>query len=731
MPAQRHETPGLISAARLAEPGRAFVRLKIACRAKHVEPLLTDFPQSIKRRLLLLSLLLAAAFGFVGSPSPATAAGQTTMTITAGVGDGWHDPGDHVVVTATVTTDELLNGHIDIVSTSGAVVSRDIQVAGGTTKAFMLVAPTGYDLAPITINLYRGNELISKKTATMAAAELVELVGVLPALVTRAGDLPEQVNIATGGKAVLSELSLEQMSLGSAALEAFDSIAATTADLRSLQPEQLAALLGWLNRGGRLLLDDAGDLSALPEEWRPGNDDYALAGRGEVRLIDGKGSRNLWAAVIEPSGSATSENSGFFGPTEQLGVTQQDLARRAGVKLPSLVPLLVPLIAYSIFVSLVLYFVLRAARRLTLAWVAIPALAVVTALGVYVYGQHWRSVGKPAAVTFVDSYPGGGDAYASVLTFSRDGGTSTVQFPSGWQSDSELTQWYGIVPTVAPTLIPSAAGTEVQVRLEPGQVTTANVTGPTTDSGLVVSATVRDQNVVGIVTNRGTVTLHQVAVFGPGGVDDIGTLAPGASADFAIDADPLPSGNTLADRVWRGTSDPRASHDEIAELGIWTNAGFSRTMYPSALVRAAGWTTELRNGLDVSGGFTSTTVVTSLAPIRATTAPLPAACVRAALVRTPFGMFGNGLGDTVYRYVLPAGAPIGQGIVFEVPFGVTAVDLWNGSAWVSQTAVKGLVVVQPPMRADGVIMARIVNNGEFFPGDVIPVVRGATAAELA
>ena len=168
--------------------------------------MLTDIPQSIMRRPLLLTLLLAAAFGFLGTPSAAKAAGSTQLTVTAGVGDGWHDPGDHVVVTATVTTNELLNGHIDIVATSGAVVSRDIQVAGGTTKAFMLVAPTGYDLAPITVNLYRGNELVSRKTATMAAAETVELVGVLPALVTRAGDLPKQVNIATGDKAVLSEL---------------------------------------------------------------------------------------------------------------------------------------------------------------------------------------------------------------------------------------------------------------------------------------------------------------------------------------------------------------------------------------------------------------------------------------------------------------------------------------------------------------------------------------------
>ncbi|MCE9621256.1 MAG: hypothetical protein K8R99_02805 [Actinomycetia bacterium] len=694
---------------------------------------LTDFPQSIVRRTSLLPLV-AIALAVAGTniaSSPARAAGETTLTVTAGIGDGWHDPGDHVVVTATVTTDELVDGHIDVVSSSGAVVTREIQVAGGTTKAFSLVAPTGFDLAPITVNLYRGNELVSKKSLTLRLADAVELVGVLPALVARAGDLPDQVKVATGGSAVLTELSVEQMSLGSAALEAFDSIAATAADVRSLQPAQLAALLGWLNRGGRLLLDDAGDLSALPEEWRPGNAGYALAGRGEVRLIDGKGSNNQWAAVIEPSGSSTNDNANFFGSNENVGLTQQDLALRAGVKQPSLVPLLVPLVAYTVIVSVVLYFVLRATRRMTLAWVAIPALASVTALGVFVYGQQWRAVGKPAAATFIESYPGGADAYSSVLTFSRDGGTSTIHLPAGWQSDSEVTQYFFGPSGISPRLTSSATDTEVQVRLEPGQVTTANVLGPTSEAGLLATASVRDDEVVGTVTNHGTITLYQVAVFGPGGVDDIGTLAPGASADFAIDADPLPAGFTRVDRVWKGTANPNATDDEIAELGIWTNAGFGRSMYPSALVRAAGWTTELGNGLDVTGGFTSTTVVTSLAPIRPTSGPIPAATIRATLARTPFGMFGNGLGDTIYRYVLPPDAPLGQGIVFEIPAGLTAVDLWNGSGWVNQDGDRrGRVVVEPAMRADGVILVRF-NSADGFFGDQIPEVRGIEPGEFA
>ena len=128
---------------------------------------MTDFPQSILRRSLLPLLFVVAVFGISTGTTPVRAAGVTTLTVTAGVGDGWHDPGDHVVVTASVATDDLLNGRIDVVSTSGAVVSREIQVAGGTTKTFMLVAPTGYDLSPMVVNLYRDNDLVSKKSVTL------------------------------------------------------------------------------------------------------------------------------------------------------------------------------------------------------------------------------------------------------------------------------------------------------------------------------------------------------------------------------------------------------------------------------------------------------------------------------------------------------------------------------------------------------------------------------------
>lgn len=691
-----------------------------------------SFPASLRRTAGALLAALVAAVALAPA-HPVSGATTATMEVTAGL-RGWYDPGDHIVVAAEVSADEVFTGRVEVVAPSGAVVAKEIQVAGGTTKTLLLVAPTSFDNSPIDVRLTSGGQLVAKAAVAMKMAEEVELIGVLPALATRVGDLPEQVNLATdAGKAQLTELSLEQMALGAAALDVFDTVVATAADVRSLQPDQRASLLGWINRGGRLLLDDGdgASLDALPTEWRPGAAGWALAGRGEVRLVDGAASSGRWASIIEPSSATASEMSGFFGSTEQLGSVQQDLARRAGVALPSMVPLLVPLIAYWAIVSVVLFVVLKSLRRMTLAWVAIPLIAVLTAGAVVWYGQQWRSEGKPAASVFVDGFPGGGDSTASLLTFSRDGGTVKVGLPAGWQSDSEVAWYTGGISDVAPVVQPGSDGARMSVRLEPGQVTTANLIGPTGDTGLGAEAWIAGDRVEGTVTNNSPVTLHEVAVFGPGGAQALGELAPGATAEFSLDADALPVGFSRADRVWQTTSDPRAASDEIAEFGIWTNAGFSRVLYPSAMVRAAGWTTELPDGMDIGGGHTTTTVVTNVAPIQPRGSTLDAATVRWSMVRTPFSQNGNGTADTIYRYVVPPGTQLGQRTVLELPVGLDKIELWNGSGWVSAKATKRIVTVPTVSLRSGVVMARIPNDGQFFPGDQQPVLRGATPKDPA
>ena len=99
------------------------------------------------------------------------------------------------------------------------------------------------------------------------------------------------------------------------------------------------------------------------------------------------------------------------------------------------------------------------------------------------------------------------------------------------------------------------------------------------------------------------------------------------------------------------------------------------------------------------------------------------------MTRSPFSQFGNGTADTVYRYVLPPNTSPIQRLVMELPTGLNKIELWNGSGWIGVEATKGLLVVPANSVVSGVVMSRIVNDGNFFPADLAPVLRGATAKD--
>jgi hypothetical protein len=655
-----------------------------------------------------------------------------TLTATAGL-RGWHDPGDHVVVTAVVESSSFFAGRIDVVAPSGAVSSRAVEVAGGTSKKVQVVVLTPFDPQSIQVRLVDDDDPVATRSLSLRAAYEVELVGVMPAMATRAGKVPEQVSMAsdTGG-AQLEPIDPDLLALGPAALDVYDTIVAASTDVNALTDDQLPALLGWLNRGGRLVVDDDGTLTALPADWRPGVAGYSWAGRGEVHVRAGRASQGEWASLIEPSGSSVNDSSTYlFGPGPVD--IQRELARRAGVELPSLTPLLIPLILYWLVVSVVLFVVLKLARRMTLAWVAIPLLAVLTASGVVVYGNHWRSAGEPTASVFVDGYPGGGVAQLTALTFTRRGGTARVQLPANWHSDSEINPSFGSASVLRTTA--SGEATVFSASLEPGQVATATLSGDTDDTGLVVRAEVdpEENEVTGTITNRGTSALFDVAVFSKGGGRELGTLQPGESAEFAIDADPLPLGIGIADRVWRRRFDADGvsvaeQGSSLVEFGVWDLASSSINLHPSGLVRAAGWTDQRSSD---ARNVSARSVVTVTAPISPSGGVVHPASVRAARVRDPFGPQGNFNSDTVLRYLLPATADQGAPLLLALPIGLDSVEVWTGSGWEKASAQRRTAILPTGAVRSGVVLARIVNDGNFFPqDDTLPSLRSATGEDL-
>jgi hypothetical protein len=673
-----------------------------------------------RARLALTPLAICAAAVAVSLAPAGVARAETTVEGSVGV-NGYADQLGHVVVSVQVTADELVDGRLDVTHRGSPIVIRqDLQVPAGTTKDVRVLVPGPLFDGTLTVDVRDGDRLVATRDVRVRFDEDAELVGVLPRLVARGQELPEQATLDTDtGRAELAPLTTDVLDLGPAALDAYDTIAGTSDDLTALDAEQLRSVLLWVNAGGRLLLDDATTLDALPDSWRPGAAGYAWAGTGEVRVVDGAASRGEWASIIEPS---TAAGSGAFGP-EAFVDPETDLARRAGLRLPTLTPVIVTLAAYGFLIGPVVYLVLRRARRLTLGWVVIPIVAVVTAGGIVSAGGRYRSSGNPATAAFLDVSPAGSMATTNVLAFERGGGETTIDAPPGWTTDESATMWTGRREDTTRVQSVHADGTTVSMSLEAGQVSTNTLVGPADAVPFTVSATVTgDGRISGTVVNGTSVDLHDVAVFVGDRVSRIGTIGAGATATWDAPAPiDLQRFASRGDQAWQLPFEAGVD-DQVAELGVWGTASMTIDLFTPGIVRAVAWTGELGAVVDLDREASTRTGLSATAPVDAAGAPLGAATVRATVVRTPFGPLGDGAGDEqVYRYLLPPGTPA-EGLQLtsiERPT-ISELAVWDGSGWQTLDVDEDEPAVPPAAVREGVVLVRATVRNGADPG-VLPV----------
>ena len=596
----------------------------------------------------------------------------------------------------------------------------------------ILVAPPALDPgAEMEVQFVSDGKVLVKTRLKLSVSDTVELVGVMPGIAARIGKVPKSAQLLSGlGRAEIEEIGDEVFTLGATALSTYDTIVAAGGDLQSLDDLGKSSLYSWLNHGGRLVLDDDAGNALLPAAWQPDEAAYALAGRGEVRLVNGLASAGKFSDIIEPSSpSGVSETGVGFGATEIFSSAQDDLAKRAGVRLPSLTPILFGLLAYIIVVGPLCYLVLRRRRRLAAAWVAIPTIAVVAAVVVLFSARSWRDNGKPAAVAFVDGYPGGSESQVTLLSFQRSGGVARVTTPAGWQIQSTQLGFNSF--DVQHRFTMSNDGSLFQARLEPGQVTSAEFVGPSLDVGLNITAVAAGKKITGTVTNNSGTRLADVAVFGAGDADKVGALEPGESSDYSIDAQPLPFGFTLVDRVWSRPENPAGPAgsgpaSELAEFGVWGSASTHLPMYPIGLVRAAGWTDDRLAETVTGSPLPTRTVVTETTVVQPGEGPLSSGAIRTTQVRSPFNQFGGGNGESAIRYVLPPNAAT-QKLVVEAAFGMDVLQFWDGKTWQKVTLKNRLAVVPPAALRNGAVLMRIQPDANFgFDPSQVLLMRGAT-----
>jgi len=679
---------------------------------------------------------MAATLVVVGS-SPAVAGEApdepvpVTLTLTPTVGSGG-EQGDHIVMRVAVTAAELVEGTLSVGLDSGnLVVNQPLQVPAGTTKEVLAVITLDNE-GWVQAELSDGDEVVAEERQRIRIEPGVERVGVLAQLAARTAERPEQLTMATDlGRAELAALPSEVLDLGVIALDAFDIVVGTGDDLRDLSADQRAALLLWVHLGGRLLLDDAGGLDALPEPWRPvAGATYAWAGRGEVRLVDGAASAGEWAELIQPTGVRSERLD--FGSDVMLD-PQSGLASRAGFELPNLTPLIGGLLVYGFVIGPVVYLVLRRRRRLTFGWVLIPALAVLAAGTIVVAGDHFRSGGHATSSTYVETSPVGAVALTNTLTISSGGGTSAVGLPGGWQPLG-LDFFFGGAGLPA-SIETATVGFEHRQTLEPGQVAANGFSGPWATTDLQVTAAVDGRQITGTVINRTGADLHDVAVFAGTSAELVGDVAAGASATWAV---PIPRDLGMfgqrAGAVWpppfMAEGQPGAG---LVEWGVLGSASSQWEPYPTGLARAVGWHETPAGPIELGDEATHVTAVAALAPIDPGGAAPSVATIRTVVVRSPIlaiNANGFGGGDVVMRYLLPPGASP-AGLVLRTADGFDFgdeidVEAWDGTAWTDLADDRDddrVVPVPAAAVVDGVVLVRLTN--EMGDPSLIPMLTNA------
>jgi hypothetical protein len=683
-------------------------------------------------RVGLSAVVVMVLAGFLGPLAPPAAA-ETRLDVTAGYG-GYHVPGRALPVQVTVTAERLVNGELAVVTGDGKkpVTSLPVEVAGGSVKRFTLVVPGGVTAASgaVEVELRTGGRALGRGKADVRAAEDSELVGLGPRLV-EGRPLPGPAPLAAEtGVARFAVLDAGLLTQAPASLEPLSTIGLASGELAGLSPDDRAGLLRWVEAGGHLLIDErvGTTVDGLPATWQPGPTGRSAAGTtgagGEVRLTGDALTAGRWDKLIEPTSTGRADGAQFGSPES----VANSLAGDAGLRLPRLSWLLGFLGAYILVVGPMTAIVLRRRRRQDLAWVAVPALAVVFTALAYVAGNQLRPGAGLAHGTILETGDAGPVATSWVALTRRTAGTARVDLPEGWTVDGALNGNFGgnVMRSSggldAPSVGAGARGPQARLPLASGEFGVFKASGPATVQGRleVTAASSGDGQAGGTVRNGMPFAVDEVVVFVGYHRARVGRLAPGEQKNWAV---------TTADRVLDpGGSEAWLSNfngfrpDGLVNLSLWqsslTDLGVDGD--PPAAAMAVGWTDDWKPVLTVDGKgrpAPGRTAVVGRAPVTVTGGHLTDLAVATDVVRgpslNPFGAKFAGAGGagvaaepSIVKLTLPAGidlaaaAPAGKAgaaaaeraaklrgelvsgpLALRTSLPLTDVAVWHNGAW--------------------------------------------------
>jgi hypothetical protein len=663
----------------------------------------------VRRALLpLLALVGGVASGSVFVPAADAQQGEAGVQVEVEAGyDGRYLIGRRLPVRVSISADRLVRGAVEV--TSDDLVGRwllPLEVPGGSDKDVLVVVPTPsqFELRSLTVRVVGGGDpvVVDVEVEPLYAEELV---GLLPELT--AGDLPPPLALAMeAGTAHF--VAVDDTTLAApGALDPLGTLVAGPDELGRLDGRVRSAVLDWVDRGGRLVVDApiGASVTGLPDAWQPGPTGRVPAGLGEVRAGDGAAAAGRWGDLLEPTPTVSLADlnrlQAFqFTQFESVG---DSVARDAGLSALDLPWLLAFLGAYVALVGPIAWLALRR-RRPALGWVVVPGLAVLFTGIAYVVGSDLRGGTRAAQGSIVEVSAAGARTTTVVGTVSRSGGDGRTRFPAGWTAGAVLDNLFfggpfgdgGGVPDL--TVTEGAEGAETEQPLAAGGFGVVRGTGPDTiEGGLTVAARTEGDEIVGTVRNDLPWPVARAAVFLGRAAEALGTLDPGEEVTFRFTGVEAPNGDVFSvgeGEVWReevGMFGP-PDVDSPVNLGLWNEvmAALGPNGRARGTVTAVGWTSSYRPPVDAVGDDAPTgrSAVVSRTPVLAgDDGSVARGGARRELVR---GFDGVQLPDEdvdfqveglLWRLSLPPGTGAAP-LRLDVPAYVARVELWDGTGWI-------------------------------------------------
>lgn len=521
--------------------------------------------------------------------------------------------------TATVSAERAIAGRLRIVDSPPdnppTTWEFDLDLAAGTQVTIPFVATASWQGVNVQASLDSGNRIVAQ--ADMQAfpdgrggQTIVATIGI---------DDPPRVLRELGNELEALVVAADR---NIASLTRVSTLVVERTTMRELaNTAQGDAIEVWVRGGGQLIVEGPpGSLDGVFAGVATANPNRMLVGAGSVLFdeqwrdgvpIGGYGGSTAMARLLDDQGFG----SGAAG----------ELIVLAGVGLPKPSTITLVLLGYAGIAGPLLFAVATRRSMQRRIWLLLPAIAILVAVGVLLFGLLNGSGQSEAHITIVEVDDEGSQATTNLLIGSRFGSTREVSAPAGW---SFLGQNRGANER-AVQVRPGLDGVSVAMDLPPSGNGNLRLVGPASryDGAVRIeniqpagpNDVLASPGVVADFVNDSGVQLVDVVAFLGGERSEIGTVNAGEIVSFSIEFDNN-DGRLMRElliwprvrRDWQrngpiAVPNPNEG-DTPVETGAWTQWRIEEgaSAIPPHVLGVVGWTNELASPIgDIEQGNTA------------------------------------------------------------------------------------------------------------------------------